>query len=60
MTIGDILETVTAVAQLFVFFIKTGAYVIASCAVIFLVIVFFQAAWMSVVYLVASVLSLFL
>lgn len=59
MTIGDILDSVATVAQLLVFLIQTAVSVIVLCAMVFLLIVIFQFAWMSVVYLFVSVLSLF-
>lgn len=59
MTIGDILDSFSTVVQLFVFLIQTAASVIALCVMVFLLVVFFQLAWMSVVYLTASMLSLF-
>lgn len=59
MTIGDILDSFSTVVQLFVFLIQTAASVIVLCVMVFLLVVFFQLAWMSVVYLTASMLSLF-
>lgn len=60
MTIGDILDSFSTAVQLLVFLIQTAASVIVLCAMVFLIVVFFQLAWMSVVYLLASMLSLFL
>ena len=59
MTIGDILDSCATVGQLLWFLTKTAVSIIVLGAMVFLLVVFFQLAWMGVVYLIASVLSLF-